>query len=79
MNIKKLKAIEDLLKEKKSTTPDKGYFPRTYWQKELKVSEKTASVKIKEMIEFGLMTVKTFKVRTGQVVRPVPHYKLISK
>ncbi len=76
MNIKKLQAIEELLRQKKETKPDAGYYPRSHWQKEFKVSEKAANMKIRELLKFGMMSMKTFKVRTGQIVRPVPHYKL---
>lgn len=76
MNTKKLKAIEELLKQKKETKPDAGYHPRSYWQKEFNVAEKTANNKIRDMLRCGMMTTKIFKVRTGQIVRPVPHYKL---
>lgn len=74
----KLKALNELLKLKKVSQPEKGYFPRSYWQKEFQVSEKTANNKIRDLMKFGLMNMKYYKVKTGQVVRPVPHYKLIS-
>ena len=79
MNIKKLKAIEELLKQKKETKPDKGYHDRSYWQKEFRLSEKGANAKIRELLDYGMMTTKMFKTRTGLVVRPVPHYKLTIK
>ena len=79
MNAKKLRALEDIFLNKGVVKPPKGFFTRSEIAKAWKVTEQTANRKLKKFVASSLMEVKYFKVRSGQVVRPVPHYKIISK
>ena len=76
MKNSKLKKLDAMLNKWSVETPDKGFYTCRQLAKEWGVNERTASIRIRNFIEVGIMVCKNFKVKTGMVTRPVPHYKI---
>jgi predicted transcriptional regulator len=57
----------------------KGFKTRRQIQEELGLSQSQTLAKIMEWKNRGFLETINVRTRTGQVVRPVPHYKLIYK
>ena len=76
MNATKLKELEDIFLNKGVVKPPKGFFTRAKYSKAWGVTEQTANRKLKRFVASGLIELKYFKVRSGQVVIPIPHYKI---
>ena len=76
MNAIKLRKLEDIFLNRGIVKPPKGFFTRAKISKAWKMTEQTANRKLKKFVASGLMEVKYFKVRAGQVVRPIPHYRI---
>lgn len=76
MNKSKLQKLESMLKEKSVETPDKGFYTARQLGKIWDIDERTASTRIKRCTEAGLIEVKNFKVKSGMVTRPIPHYRV---
>lgn len=74
MNYEKLKKLEKALRGVE--TPDKGFHTRAQWSLIWKISEQHTNRELKKFVENNLMTVKSFRIKCGQVVRYVPHYKI---
>ena len=79
MNIPNLNKLQSMLSKWSVETPDKGFYTCRQLSKEWKVSERTASIRIRKCTDAGIMVCKNFKVKTGMVIRPVPHYKVYDK
>lgn len=76
MNAKKLQELENLFQKKKVEKPEKGFFTRAELCKAWNISEKQGNRKLKNFIDSGLVETKTFKVTSGMVTRPIPHYRI---
>ena len=76
MNPIKLRALEDIFLKKGVEKPPKGFFTRADLAKAWKVTEQTTNRKLKRFVASGLVELKYFKVKSGQVVRPIPHYRI---
>jgi Fic family protein len=76
MNATKLKELEDIFLNRGVVKPPKGFYTRADLSKAWKVTEQTANRKLKRFVASGLMELKYFKVKSGQVVRPIPHYRI---
>lgn len=76
MNATKLKELEDIFLNRGVVKPPKGFYTRADLSKAWKVTEQTANRKLKRFVASGLIELKYFKVRSGQVVRPIPHYRI---
>jgi len=76
MNSKKLQKLESLFQKKTAETPEKGFFTRAELAKAWKISEQHGNRKIKKYIDSGLIEMKYFRVTSGMVTRPIPHYRI---
>jgi Fic family protein len=76
MNNTSLKKLENILRSKGVEKPDKGFFKRADLAKAWKISEQTANRKLKKYVASNLIEVKIYKVKSGQVTRPIPHYRI---
>lgn len=79
MNAKKLRELEGLFQKKKIEKPEKGFFTRAELAKAWKVCEQHGNRKLKKYIESGLVETKNFRVTSGMVTRPIPHYRILAK
>ena len=57
-------------------TPAKGFFTRANLAQAWKISEQQANRKLKKYVASGLMETKYYRVKSGQVTRPIPHYRI---
>lgn len=76
MNSLKLKKLEYIIQNKGVVKPPKGYFTRADLANAWQISEQQANRKLKKYVESDLVDVKYFKVRSGMVIRPIPHYRI---
>ena len=76
MNAKNLKALEDIFQNRGIETPPKGFFTRANLAQAWKISEQQANRKLKKYVASGLMETKEYRVKSGQVTRPIPHYRI---
>jgi Fic family protein len=76
MNSAKLRKLEDIIQNKGVVKPPKGYFTRADLAREWGISEQHGNRKLKKYLDSKLVEMKYFKVRSGQVVRPIPHYRI---
>lgn len=78
MNIPNLKKIEQLVHTQTLQKPSKGFYTRREIQKHWNLCERQVGKKLKVMIELNLVEIKNFVIKTGMLIRPVPHYKFKS-
>lgn len=76
MNKTKLEKLERMLHNKSIEKPEKDFYTARQLCKMWNVDERTASTRIKRCIEAGLIEIKNFKVKSGMVTRPIPHYRV---
>jgi hypothetical protein len=76
MNSTRLRKLENIFLNKGVEKPPKGFFTRADLSKAWQISEQHGNRKLKKYIDSGLIEMKYFKVRSGQVVRPIPHYRI---
>jgi Fic family protein len=76
MNPIKLRKLEDIFLNRGVEKPSKGFFTRADLAKAWQISEQQANRKLKKYVESELIEVKYFKVRSGMVTRPIPHYRI---
>ena len=76
MNAIKLRKLEDIFQNRGVVKPPKGFFTRADLAKAWQISEQQANRKLKKYVESELIEVKYFKVRSGMVIRPIPHYRI---
>jgi Fic family protein len=76
MNANTLRKLEDAFLNKGIEKPSKGFFTRADLAKAWQISEQQANRKLKKYVDSGLIEVKHFKVRSGMVTRPIPHYRI---
>lgn len=79
MNNKDLKAMQKLFGKVSIETPEKGFYSRREIQKLLNCSEPVITKKINDALKDNLLVVRMYRVKSGMVTRPIPHYKILSK
>lgn len=79
MNAIRLRKLEDIFQNKGVVRPPKGFFTRADLAKAWQISEQHGNRKLKKYVDSGLVEVKYFKVRSGLVTRPIPHYRILIK
>lgn len=76
MNRIKLRKLEAIFQNRNIDKPPKGFKTRDKWAKEWGVSSQHCSRLIHKYLAKNLLEVKMFKVKSGLVTRPIPHYKI---
>lgn len=76
MNKTKLEKLEKMFNKWSVEEPENGFYTARQLCKMWKIDERTASTRIKRCTEAGLVEIKKFKVKSGMVIRPIPHYKI---
>lgn len=79
MNNKDLRAMEKLFGNVSLQTPEKGFYTRREIQKMMNCSEPVITKKINDALKGNLLEVRMYRVKSGMVTRPIPHYKILSK
>jgi response regulator of citrate/malate metabolism len=76
MNIKDLKALEKLFGNSVVEKPAKGFYTRREFQKKWGLSDAVISRKLSVGLKNNILEMKMYKVKSGQVTRPIPHYRI---
>lgn len=76
MNNKDLKALEKLLGPCVVEKPEKGFYTRKEMQKMWNFSEPIISRKLNMALKKGLLEMRMYRVKSGMVTRPIPHYRI---
>ena len=79
MNNKDLKAMEQLFGKAVCEKPAKGFYTRREIQKLWNLSEPIISRKLSVALKQNLLEMRMYRVKSGMVTRPIPHYRVISK
>jgi hypothetical protein len=76
MNNKDLKAMEKLFGKAVSEKPEKGFYTRMEIQKLWNLSEPVVSKKLAVALKNNLLETRMYRVKSGMVTRPIPHYRI---
>lgn len=76
MNTKDLKALEKLFGKAVPEKPEKGFYTRRELQKMWNASEPIMSRKISAALKSNLLEMRMYRVQSGMVNRPIPHYRI---
>jgi DNA-binding transcriptional regulator LsrR (DeoR family) len=76
MNNKDLRAMEKLFGNAVAEKPAKGFYTRREIQKLWNLSEPVVSRKIALALKNNLLEVRMYRVTSGMVTRPIPHYRI---
>lgn len=76
MNNKDLRAMEKLFGKAVAERPEKGFYTRRELQKMWNTSEPIISRKISKALKENLLEVRMYRVKSGMVTRPIPHYRI---
>lgn len=76
MKTKDLQALEKLFGKAVEEKPEKGFYTRRELQKMWNTSEPIISRKISAALKNGLLEMRMYRVRSGMVTRPIPHYRV---
>lgn len=76
MNTKDLKAMEKLFGKVVVEKPEKGFYTRREIQKMWNSSEPIISRKLNFALKNGLLEMRMYRVKSGMVTRPIPHYRI---
>ena len=76
MNTKDLKDMERLFGKAVCEKPEKGFYTRREIQKLWNSSEPIISRKISFALKNNLLEVRMYRVKSGMVTRPIPHYRI---
>ena len=79
MNDKDLKALEKLFGKAMPEKPEKGFYTRREIQKMWNSSEPIISRKLSAALKNNLLEMRMYRVKSGMVTRPIPHYRIITK
>jgi hypothetical protein len=79
MNNKDLKALEQLFGKAVAEKPAKGFYTRREIQKMWNSSEPIISRKLSAALKNNLLEMRMYRVKSGMVTRPIPHYRIITK
>jgi hypothetical protein len=76
MTPKDLKAMEKLFGNAVAEKPAKGFYTRREIQKLWNLSEPVISRKLSVALKNNLLEVRMYRVKSGMVTRPIPHYRI---
>lgn len=76
MNTKDLRALEKLFGKAVDEKPEKGFYTRRELQKMWNSSEPIISRKLSAALKNGLVEMRMYRVKSGMVTRPIPHYRV---
>lgn len=76
MNRIKLRKLEAIFQNRNIDKPHKGFKTRSQWAKEWNVSEQHCTRLIHKYLAKNLLEVRMYKVKSGMVTRPIPHYRI---
>lgn len=76
MNKTKLEKLERMFNKYAVEKPERDFYTSRQLCKMWNIDERTASTRIKRCTEAGLIEMKKFKVKSGMVIRPIPHYRV---
>lgn len=76
MNNQDLKAMEKLFGNIVAEKPAKGFYTSREIQKMWNQSEPIISKKLNKAIKNNLIEMRMYRVKSGMVTRPIPHYKI---
>jgi predicted HTH transcriptional regulator len=76
MKNKDLQALEKLFGKIVPDKPEKGFYTRRELQKMWNTSEPIISRKISAALKNNLLEVRMYRVKSGMVTRPIPHYRI---
>ena len=79
MNNKDLKAMEQLFGKAVCEKPAKGFYTRREIQKLWNLSEPIISRKHSTALKLNLLEMRMYRVKSGMVTRPIPHYRILTK
>lgn len=79
MKNKDLIAMQKLFGKVSMETPEKGFYTRREIQKMLNCSEPVITKKINDALKDNLLEVRMYRVKSGMVTRPFPHYRILTK
>lgn len=79
MKNKDLEALEKLFGKAVAEKPEKGFYTRRELQKMWNTSEPIISRKLSAALKNKLVEMRMYRVKSGMVTRPIPHYRAISK
>lgn len=79
MNTKDLRAMEKLFGKAVPEKPPAGFYTRREIQKMWNSSEPIISRKLSAALKNNLLEMRMFRVKSGMVTRPIPHYRILSK
>ena len=79
MTPKDLKAMEKLFGKAVCEKPEKGFYTRREIQKLWNLSEPIISRRLAVALKNNLLETRMYRVKSGMVTRPIPHYRIISK
>lgn len=71
------KALESLMRAKEDVVPP-GWRTASQLAAQMGYCEEMAKLKCKELVKAGLAEVRDFRVRWGKMIRPRPHYRLVT-
>ena len=76
MKDKDLRALEKLFGNAVTEKPEKGFYTRREIQKMWNLSEPVISRKLSVALKNNLLEMRMYRVKSGMVTRPIPHYRL---
>jgi hypothetical protein len=76
MNNKDLRAMEKLFGKAVPDKPEKGFYTRMEIQKMWNLSEPIISKKLNQAMKNNLLEMRMYRVKSGMVTRPIPHYRI---
>jgi len=76
MRNKDIKALESLFGKAVVEEPEVGFYTRRQMQKVWKMSEPIISRKLNKALKDNLLEVRMYRVTSGMVTRPIPHYRI---
>jgi hypothetical protein len=76
MKTKHIKALEKLFGNAIADKPEDGFYTRRELQKMWNSSERIISRKISAALKNNLLEMRMYRVTSGMVTRPIPHYRI---
>lgn len=75
LNRKLRESINSYLAEVGAVTVPKGWHSTVSLARHLDLSSRSVTILLGRMIQAGDVEIRKFRVQSGQVLRPIPHYK----
>ena len=76
MTNQELKELERMFGTMYEDKPAKGFFTRRDLQKIWRCGESAISRRINHSVKNNLLEMKMYRVKSGMVTRPIPHYRI---